>query len=193
MKIGKIFKIFFAACVILVIGFVGVRYYMIRDNSVLTELYPTDAAKAEFRRGEDGFLTHDFSDEISKDGYFSAFGFVYLSGEHEIQLTGKYNDSLLSTYFKDDSEEDFTWELRDENGKTLSYGEIVSREEKYQYNFFRIVFDGVEIGKDSELYLALVNKVENYPADGAKVFCVHTPNQELERYELTENEKISMK
>ena len=90
--IGRIFVLIFVVGVLVILG----RIFMMEDNGSLTKIIPTETAKEAYASlGEDAFLTHSFRASISSDGYFSAHSLVYSRESRELQLTGRYNESVF--------------------------------------------------------------------------------------------------
>lgn len=191
MKAGKIVKSVFIILLLAFFALIFVRIFMMEDKRTLKEIYPTDGAKSAYSQlSGDAFTYHKMFSEISSDGYFSAYAMVYCASEKEMQLTVKYNDSLLEKYLLGADPENFRWELTDGDGNTVSVGRAADTAEKYQYNYERIVFEGVEITDETELKLKLCCDDVDYPTEGKEPdFYVHTKGTDFEKYRLSSSEK----
>lgn len=189
MKLGKIIKRIFTALFLIFMAAIIFRIFMMTDSRTLSDIYPTDAAKAAYaENGSKAFLTHKCAGEISDDGYYGAYGLVYCPEAEELQLTARFNDSLHEKYLDNTDPERYNWELRDNDGNTVAEGEVLERDEKYQYNYVRIAFDGVKIEKDTILNLFLICEEREYPEEGTEGMKIHAPTQEFKAYKLSKDE-----
>lgn len=193
MKIGKIIKKIIAALFVIFFAALLIRIFMLTDSRTLSDIYPTDSAVSSYAaNGDSAFLTHDTADEISDDGYFGAYAMCYDEKSDEMQITARYNDSLHEKYLMGSDPEKFVWELRDGDGNTISRGRVLDTAEKYQYNYVRLAFGGVEIGEDTQIYMFLICEECEYPDDDTEGFAVHRPNQDFKTYKLSGDEKKAL-
>ena len=191
MKVGKIIKTVLLLCLAAFFAFILVRILMQSDTRTLRELYPTENARSAFEKeGEDAFSYHKMSSEISSDGYFSAYGMVYCKSTGELQLTARYNDSLMNKYLDGADEDGFRWVLYDSEGNILSDGKILDKAKKYQYNYVRIAFENVEADENTDIMLRLICEEKDYPdEDKIPNFYVHFASTEFEKYDLSAKER----
>lgn len=193
MKFRKVLRGIFLTLFFIVLGFFLFRIIFMEDKSTLKNVYPTDkAVNAYAELGDEAFKYHKVETDIASDGYYNAYAFVYIPSEKELQITTKYNDSLPTEYMEGANEDDFYWELRDENGKTVSVGKVVDKAEKYYYNYSRVVFDNVEIGDDTQLYLQLCDDAIGYPVEGKTKynnFNLFVYENKLTPYKLNKEER----
>ena len=196
MKTGKAVKkivkgtffVLFAAFFI----FLVLRIFIMDDNAVLDEVYPTDNFTGAYAELGDGAFscTGSSSAQLSSDGYYSAFGAVYCESRKELQLTAKFNDSLLERYMPGADPESFRWELYDRDGNLISEGESVQSAERYQYNFRRLIFENVTLETGKDVLLRLVCDDEGYPEEGKEPVCmVIDGERSLVKYKLSGKEK----
>ena len=186
--IGRIFVLIFVVGVLVILG----RIFMMEDNGSLTKIIPTETAKEAYASlGEDAFLTHSFRASISSDGYFSAHSLVYSRESRELQLTGRYNESVFE-YLGVQDGSSFYWELRDEEGNTIAVAEIADQEEKYFYRHFRLIFSDVTIEEGDTLLLFLCCDEVEYPQTDTEGFPVHRPGQEWKTYKLNKEERSAL-
>lgn len=191
MKAVKVIRGIFLTLFFIIIAFILFRIFFMEDESTLKTVYPTESAvKAYSEYGKDAFKYHKVTTDIASDGYYNAYAFVYIPSEKELQITTKYNDSLPTEYMEGANEADFYWELRDENGDTVSRGEVVDKTEKYYYNYSRVVFKNVEIGDDTQLYLQLCDDAIGYPTEKTKYdnFNLFVYENKLKPYKLSKEE-----
>ncbi len=178
----------FIAGVLVILG----RIFMMDDNGSLTKITPTDPAKEAYASlGENAFLTHKFGAPIAPDGYFSAHSLVYNQQQGELQLTARYNESVYE-YLGVEDGSDFYWELRDEEGNTISKGTVAEKEQKYFYRHFRLVFSDVTPEEGDSLFLYLCCDAVDYPKAETTGFPVHRPDQDWKRYKLDREERESL-
>lgn len=193
MKIGKIIKRIITALFVVFFAALLIRIFMLTDSRTLSDIYPTNNAVASYAaKGEGAFLTHNTADEISDDGYFGAYAMCYDEKSGEMQITARYNDSLHEKYLMGSDPEKYAWELRDENGNVISQARVLDTVEKYQYNYVRLAFDGVKIGKDTQIYMFLICDECEYPEEDTEGFAVHRPNQDFKTYKLSREEKEAL-
>ena len=186
--IGRIFAVVFVVVLILLLG----RIFMMDDKGSLTEIVPTEAAKEAYAsRGRDAFVTHKLSRSISTDGYFSAHSLVYNEDGKELQVTGRYNESVYG-YLGVENGDDFYWELRDAEGNTVSVGKVVEEEQKYFYRHFRLVFSDVTIAMEEPLYLFLCCDAVEYPTADTVGLHLHVEGQEWKTYKLDKQERSAL-
>ena len=192
MKIGKIIgRVFMILFALIVLGML-LRIFMMDDKGELTVLTPTDAARAAYaENGADAFATHKLQLRISADGYFTAHSMVYCEEAGELQITARYNESVFE-YLDVADGSDFTWELRDADGNTVSVARVADTQEKYFYRYFRLIFDDVECGKDTELRLYLCSPAAEYPGAETVGFPVHLKGQQWKPYSLSKPERESL-
>ena len=175
----------FRSVLILLLG----RIFMMDDKGSLTEIVPTEAAKEAYAsQGKDAFVTHKLLKSLSADGYFSMHSLVYNEDGRELQITGRYNESVYK-YLDVENGDDFYWELRDGEGKTVSTGTVAEEEQKYFYRHFRLVFSDVAVAKEEPLYLFLCCDAVEYPTANTEGLPVHAAGQEWKPYKLSKQER----
>ena len=192
MKIGKIIgRVFMVLFALIVLGML-LRIFMMDDKGSLTTLTPTDAARVAYEElGAEAFTTHKLHLRISADGYFTAHSMVYCPSEGELQITARYNESVFG-YLKVADGSDFTWELRDADGNTVSVARVADTQEKYFYRYFRLIFEGVELAEDTELRLYLCSPAADYPDAETVGFPVHLQGQTWKPYNLSKAERENL-
>lgn len=180
-----IWGIIFGLCAVVLI-FILARIFMMDDNDTLSEIYPTENAVAAYGEGRE-FLWHEPFESIADDGYFSASGMIYCRETGELQITGRYNESLF-TYLNAPEDTEFTWKLVDKASEKEYEGVTVASETKYIYNYRRIIFEGVEINDESEVYLFLCYG-DKYPVeDETEGLLLHIPGDKFKAYKLSKEE-----
>ena len=186
--IGRILLFIFIAGVFAILG----RIFMMDDNGSLTKITPTESAKEAFASlGKEAFATHKFRASIAPDGYYSAHSMVYNRSQRELQLTARYNESIYK-YMDVADGRDFYWELRDEEGNTISRGTVAEEEQKYFYRHFRLVFSDVTVEEGEALYLFLCCDAVDYPKAETIGFPVHQADQEWKAYKLDGEERAAL-
>ncbi len=190
MNIAKFTKNLFIIMVgMLVIAILG-RIFMMEDNDLLSEIYATNNAVQVYENGGE-FKTHKVFEKLSDDGYYSANGFIYNEVCKELQITARYNDSLF-TYFDTPDTTDFSYTILDKATEAVYEGKIVTTDEKYMYNYEKLVFADIEITEKSELYLFL-HFEDKYPVeDETEGLLLHHPGQDLKTYKLSKAEKEAL-
>lgn len=188
MNLAKFTRNFFILIVAMILIAIFARVYMMEDNDLLSELYPTDNAIASYGdKGTDAFKSHQPAENLTHDGYYSANGMVYIASAGELQITARYNDSLYDYLGTEDTTE-FTYTILDKSNDKVYKGNILERGEKYMYNYDKLTFEGIDIGEDSELYLFL-HFEDKYPVeDESKGLLIHHSEQEFKAYKLSKDE-----
>ncbi len=186
MKAKRILRsVFFGICALVLILML-IRIFLMSDNKALTDIYPTENARLAYGDGSE-FLSHGVYEDIADDGYYSANGIIWCPETGELQITGRYNDSLF-TYFDCADTVEFTWKLEDKTNEKTYEGKVVDSAEKYIYNYRKIIFEGVEISDESELYLFLCYE-DKYPVeDKTKGLLIHIPGEDFKTYKLSKDE-----
>ena len=194
MKPLKILKYVIVALLLSFMAFIAFRIMMTSDRSTLKEIVSTESAKAAYAADGDGaFLYSDIPDEMSPDGYFTAYEMAFCPAGRELQITVRYNDSLYEKYLPGSDPEKYYFVLKDKEGNVVSRATVVGEKERYFYNHFRLAFDGVVLSEESELYLFLCSDESSYPADHTEgVLLVH-PSIKFSQRRLTSEEKALFK
>ena len=201
MKLAaKIIKYVLIVILVCVIAFLLWRIWYFNHDTHLDAMIPTDAAKAEYALGGDAvFLTNPVHDKVSSsdgagDGYFAAYGFVYIPAKREVQVTVRMNDSTLEKLGLD-GELPFFLKIYtnfsyDDPDPDVKIRECVRYEEDHRlmYTYRRLVFEDVEIGPENDLLVCLPTDAKS----GASELVVHFREQELEAYSLTGADKKAL-
>ncbi len=189
MKLKKIIKYTFIALILVFVVFLSLRIFMTSDRSTLTDIYPTDAAKASYEKnGDSAFVTFKLPYDMSEDGYFTAYSPAYCKDGQELQITVRYNDSISENYLVGSDPDKYYFELRDSDGNTVAKASIVDEKERYFYNHFRLAFSDIEINENTELYLFLCCDECTYPADHTKGIIVVHPSFPEKDLKLSKSE-----
>lgn len=166
MKAGKIIKYCFVAFAVFVLAVLGFRIFMNSDRSALSDVYPTESAKEAYAKyGEDAFVSFNLPDEMSHDGYITAYSPAYCEKTGEYQITVRYNDSLPENYLKGSDPDKYYFELRDDEGETVARAKRVAEKERYFYNYIRLSFEGITLSEETTLSLYLCSDECQYPAE----------------------------
>ena len=203
MKVfAKVIKIVLIVSVFLVIGFLLWRIWFFDNDRRLDTMIPTDAARAEYARGGDAvFLTNPVHDKISSsngagDGYFAAYGFVYIPDKKEVQVTVRMNDSTMEKlgldgvpYFFLKIYTNFNYG-DDESGAKICECARYEDDHNMMYTYRRLVFEDVEIGEANDLLVCL--SADGTSAGGVSELVVHFREQPLEEYTLTDADKRAL-
>ena len=189
---GKVIKRIFGVLLALFFVFVVVRIIIFDASSVLSEITPTENAKAAYATGG-RILTHGMIQKLSDDGYTRAYSFVCIDTEDpdkfEIQVTVKYN---MSIYDKSGTPKGsgFGFKLYNTEFKKEYFPTYTETEEKGAYGYCRVVFDGVTVSGNGDLEIVMSSK--DYTTDYS-VYKIHEtggPNiQEFVPYKLSKHEK----
>ncbi len=187
MKMKKIIKSICYAFLALFFVFVVVRIVMFDSSSVLSEITPTNGAKAAYAAGEE-ILTHKMLQGVSDDGYTRAYSLVYIPSEKEIQVTVKYNMSIYKNAGLEKGDK-ISFKLYETSGEKEFFPSDSVFEEKMNYGYCRVVFTGVDFDETSDLEIVMCS--DDYSEDFS-VYKLHEANssrQEFEEYKLSGKEK----
>lgn len=167
--------IFFIAIVIRIMAF--------DSSKVLSDIIPTDNMKEAYANGSE-VLTHELIQNIADDGNSRGYALVYLPEKGELQITMKYNLSIIKKASLTDGYE-FQFKLynteTEEEYKAVSY----VREIQNNYGYARAVFEGVYFSETADVEIVMCNKdfTEDYSC-----YKVHASKQEFEPYEFTKED-----
>lgn len=190
------------------------RVIFAQNKSTLSKIVATDALRAAYaENGQVELLTHDVADEISEKGYFSAYAFVYSPETSEVEVTVRYNNSTVEAlgdvefrlFTVDSSSGKGATNASggdagvDENGGRTYQGHpagddifprVADKTKKFFYNYERLVFEGVEIGENTNVIVTICR------ADTAKddqsyeaAVTAHFAEQPMEKYKLSSGER----
>lgn len=158
----KTIQTFATAVVLFLCAMIVLRCCYSSDRSYMTEIVADDALRQAYAAGELTVLTtHENAGEISSDGYFSAYGFVYFPECRQVQLTVRYNKSIYE-YHGLPEDAVFSYTLGyEESGERFSPTSVTT-EKKGIYTYSRLVFDGVELAElDLYCYMQISDSYES--------------------------------
>lgn len=215
-RFGTIVRYVLFALLCLALGIILIRVIISSDESVLDELTPTDAAKAAFAalpEGETFAVRHGVPYQVSekvhdkvgyeipwragekssdeRDGYFTAYGFVYIPSAKELQIVVRYNNAVLTTPGTAEGD-DFRFTLWCEETDTEILPSSVETGAKWMYQYRRLVFDGVELNDHETLWLLMRSDGADEPLN--KLLC-HYPEQyryDMKTYKLSRAERRAL-
>ncbi len=178
-----------AICVILV-----VMSYVDRDPEI-SEFLWTKEAYEKYSSAPDAFYVEyvkAYEDDhyFTEDGYFSVRAVRWIPSLRQFQMTVRYNDSTLENLVKDKVLSDvpkgevFGFALEDSEG--VIYPDYQYKtQEKGRYNYYRLVFDGVNIkGVDDikiNIYLLedMKNALPEHPINTLPLYYSQLPRKEF--------------
>ena len=215
-RFGKILRYVLFALLCLVLGIILVRVIISSDESMLKTITPTDEAKAAFAalpEGEAFAVTHGVPYQVSqkihdkvgyeipwregeedreeRDGYFTAYGFVYIPSAKQLQVVVRYNNAILRNPGTAQGD-DFRFTLWCEETDTEIAASSVETAAKWMYQYRRLVFDGVELNDHETLWLLLRTDGAAEPLN--KLLC-HYPEQynyDMKTYKLSGAERRAL-
>lgn len=150
-RAGKIAKTVIAAIVLVLNGLFIFRCCIADDKSILDTLAVTGSLRAVYASDPDTeMLTHEPPYEIAENGYMSAYALVIIPEAEQVQITVRYNDSIYS-YNNIPEGSAFAYTLNDSvTGEEIS-GTIAAAEERWMYNYRRLIFEGVTLNETNNL------------------------------------------
>ena len=153
----KAIKITAVILLFLTCGFFIFRCCMVSDKSVLKDLYITDGLRHAYADGESIIYTVNIAQEISSDGYFSAYAFYYNPESSEAQITIRYNDSVFN-YLDSDEVYEFDFLIRNTTTGEEFSARTVESAEKYMYNFRKLIIEGFTYNEGDELFIVMKHR-----------------------------------
>lgn len=154
-KAGKIAKYVITFIVFFLCGLFIFRCCIASDQSVLKQLTVTDSLREAYAADPDiDMITHKMPFELSEDGYLMGYSLVMIPEISETQITLRYNDSIFSY---NDLPEDatFTYRLTDSVTGEEIVGEVLASQDKWMYNYRRVIFDGISWTEENNLTVSL--------------------------------------
>ncbi len=221
-----IFKVLIFALCIFVIGFFTFRIIIFNSYpESVTNIYFTEELKEHYNKtnGNIGALTQEllnssnYGYDDSKDGNFFAKHFIYIPATEELQITLRYNTSLMKSIednfgitLDPDSENNFTFRLVgvrasdevEENTPDAEIGQVFDCELKaevydksFMYRFIKLSFDGIDLKEDTEDavdWLRLEIFVNGAEQKEPYMILIYYNNEKfpLIPYKLSEGEKL---
>lgn len=153
--IQKTIKTIVYAVVLLLCLFIVLRCCLNSDRSTLDDLLRTDAlaavSAADTEKRMAVQVLHENATELSSDGYFCVYGFVYIPEAAEVQLTVRYNRSVYE-YNQIPEDTPFSFYLSVGAGGEKLPMTVGASESKLMYEYRRLVLDGIELTDDALLY-----------------------------------------
>ncbi len=186
---GKIAKYVITFIVFFLCGLFIFRCCISTDQSVLKSLTVTDSLREAYAADPDlTILTHDLPFEISEDGYLVGYSLVMIPSIEQTQITLRYNDSIYS-YNELPTDAHFTYSLTDSHTGEENFGEVLASQEKWMYNYRRVVFDGISWTEENNLTVTLY-------CDGVKIseLMLHHKDMNVvnEPYKLSRADKSAL-
>lgn len=197
-NIGKAVKFVLVFMVFAVIALFVFRIIVQSDKHRLNEVTGNSVLADCYKNGGDQITaqSHKLVDEISDDGYFMLYSFVYFPEAKQLQVTAQFNGKSVCNYAKKDhtdsdssneliiSQDDisFTLGISDSSGNEIV--PTVSGEEHFwMYTYIRLVFDDVTITDDTDLTVYMYAKSSMISS-----YVLHYAEQPLESYKLSKAE-----
>jgi len=150
--VKKFVNTFITAVLLLLCGSIILRCCASADRSTMTDIIPNDVLCQAYAADTLTVLTtHDNAAEISADGYFSAYSFVYLPECSQVQFTVRYNESVYE-YHNIPVGSEFTYTLGKADDAERVVPTSVTAESKGIYQYRRLVFDNITVDEDDVLY-----------------------------------------
>lgn len=193
--IGRIFKLFCFAIMLLVVGTLAFRLYTLNHYpSTASGVIATETLKESYADGALRGITWELPAKYDDAGEFFAHEPIYFENEKTLIVTIRYNDSLLES-------------LRHEGGgETLAlypsiYADGVARvlpskcEYSYAYGIYsyrRYVFEGVDLANYEHMYLD-IHRDEGYEETPYTTLEIYDSSELTESYKLTGADKKELK
>ena len=203
MKIfSKVIKYLLIFSVFAVIAKQHWRIWFFNNDKHFDTIIATDAAKAEYALGDDAvFLTNPVHDTVSShdgagDGYFAGCGVVYIPAKTGLQVTVRMNDSTMEKLGLDEVPyfflKKYTNFRYDDPDPEVQIIECARHEDDHRmmYSYRRLVFEGVEIGKENDILICLSD--DGTSAGGVSELVIHFREQEFETYDLSKADRKAL-
>lgn len=186
---GKIAKYAITFIVFFLCGLFIFRCCIASDQSVLKSLTVTDSLREAYAADPDlVMLTHKMPFELSEDGYLMGYALVMIPSIEQTQITLRYNDSIFS-YNELPENAHFTYSLTDSETGEEVFGEVLASQDKWMYNYRRVIFNGISWTEENNLTVTLYS-------DGKKIteFLIHHKDMNIvnEQYKLSRADKNAL-
>lgn len=193
--LGRIFKLFCFAIMILVVGTLAFRIYTLNHYPASARgVVATDTLSEGYKNDSLNGITWKLPSELDEDGYFFTHQPIYFENEKTLIITIRYNDSLLEKL------------KHDGGGESLAlypsvYADGVKRvlpvtyEYSYAYGIYsyrRYVFEGVDLAEYEHMYLD-VHLDEGYEETPFSTLEIYDTGCKAEGYKLTGADKKELK
>lgn len=151
----KIIKSIVYAVVLLLCLLIVLRCCLNSDRSTLDDLVKTDALSTVLSTDTEGRMAvrvlHENASELSSDGYFCAYGLMYIPEAEEVQLTVRYNRSVYEYNGIPENMPLSFYLSVGASGEKLPLT-VGASDERLMYEYRRLVLDGIELSDDTVLY-----------------------------------------
>lgn len=179
----KILKYTVYAFLALVFVALVVRIWIFDASNVFTDIVPTENAKTAYAENQE-ILSHELIQNIADDGNSRGYALVYIPESGELQITMKYNLSILKKASLPEGYE-FQFKLFDTETEKEYYAVYYQRDIKGNYGFTRAVFEGVRFSESADIEIVMCS--EDYSEDYS-CYKVHASKQDFEPYKLSKEE-----
>lgn len=196
---GNIIKYTIYVIVAILLLFFLWRIFFAYDYRTLSDINVSEDLKKVYEADGD-FLSNNIHNDHSTDGYFAAYSFVYIPDINQIQVTVRYNESILEELKIPEGEyPEILLSLNDD--KTYTFTEIdkdefihpaeVTHDKRLFYNYMRLVFDNVPDSNDKNIVLTL--RSPDNTDNIVSYHVLHYAEQPFENYKFSGKEKKSIK
>ena len=202
--VGKVIKYIFYIFVFAVCALVIFRSCIMFDYypSQMKSILWTDSTRQTYRADPNGFEAYSqvlvFSYDDPDEGNFFASNQLIIPSAEQLQITVRYNDSTLER-FADKFEMEiadlsFVYYLSDQDGNHYPLTLSASDRAFNLYNYERLVFEGIDISKVTNLYLDIYID-GNADLEGKPAACIplYDSERSLKEYKLSGSEISSAK
>lgn len=175
---GKIIKNTVMAIMFILCAMFIFRCCLVSDKSVFDDLTVTDSLRSAYSDGESVIYTAHQYDELSEDGYFSAYAFYYNPESGEVQFAVRWNDSVYE-YTEMDEGHEYAFHLLNEATGEIYPAEAIDSKEKLMYNYRKLTVPGMVIGQTDQI-TAVMELRDGFESTQVMKY----DGQELEEYKV---------
>ena len=180
----------------LVVGMMAFRIYTLNHYPAFASgVVPTESLCTSFSAKTLSGVTWDVPTEFDSTGDFFIHGPIYFENEKTLEITVRYNNSLLSEFKKVDNGEDLPLDvtLYADGTERIKPATYVYGEAYGIYCYRRYVFEGVTLSDYDILYVDIYTDSTDYKNSPYSSISVYDKNIKIKDYRLSLKDKSALK
>ena len=160
--ISRVFSAIFGISILAFVVFLCIRIYQ-SDYKALNGLYITEGFKENYSVSEE-IYTHDTESAFmtSSEGSVFPYSLFYIPKAGYLQISVRYNKNQIEavkSQCPNFTEDKISFTLTDSKGNSF-VPVVIASEEKFNYKYFKLEFDGIDFTLDSLNIVMTLNDVE---------------------------------
>lgn len=160
--VSRVFSAIFGISILAFVVFLCIRIYQ-SDYKALNGLYITQGLKDNYSVSEE-IYTHDTESAFmnSSEGSVFPYSLYYIPKAGYLQISVRYNKNQIDSVKKqcpNFTEDKISFSLTDSQGNSFK-PTLVASEDKFNYSYFKLEFEGIDFTVDSLNIVMTLNDVE---------------------------------